>query len=53
MSDLDLDKLFNPKNIAMIGASASLGKWGSVILFNILNGGFDGTVYPVIQKRNP
>jgi len=47
MNDLDLDKLFNPKNIAMIGASATLGKWGSIILFNILNGGFDGTVYPV------
>jgi len=51
MNDLDLDKLFNPKNIALIGASATLGKWGSIILFNILNGGFEGTVYPVNPKE--
>ena len=51
MNALDLDKLFNPKNIALIGASATLGKWGSIILFNILNGGFEGTVYPVNPKE--
>jgi acyl-CoA synthetase (NDP forming) len=51
MNGLDLDKLFNPKNIALIGASATLGKWGSIILFNILNGGFDGTIYPVNPKE--
>jgi len=51
MNDLDLDKLFNPRNIALIGASATFGKWGSIILFNILNGGFDGTVYPVNPKE--
>jgi acyl-CoA synthetase (NDP forming) len=51
MDDLDLDRLFHPKNIAMIGASATFGKWGSIILFNILNGGFDGNVYPVNPKQ--
>ena len=51
MNDLDLDKLFNPRNIALIGASATLGKWGSIILLNILNGGFEGPVYPVNPKE--
>ena len=31
----------------MIGASNSPAKWGSIILANILNGGFKGSVYPV------
>ena len=51
MNNLDLNTLFNPKNIALVGASATLGKWGSIILFNILNGGFEGTVYPVNPKE--
>ena len=51
MNHHDLDRLFNPKDIALIGASSTLGKWGSIILFNILNGGFEGKVYPVNPKE--
>ena len=36
MKGPNLDKLFNPKNIALIGASGSPGKWGFIILLNIL-----------------
>jgi acyl-CoA synthetase (NDP forming) len=47
----DLDRLFNPESIAMIGASATPVKWGFIVLLNILKEGFKGTVYPVNPKR--
>ena len=50
MPALNLDSLFNPRSIAMIGASATPGKWGNIILLNILKGNFKGTIYPVNPK---
>ena len=50
MDTLNLDPLFNPQSIAMIGASATPGKWGNIILLNILKGNFQGKVYPVNPK---
>ncbi len=52
MNKNELQRLFNPRNIAMIGASASPLKWGSMILGNILRGEFKGTVYPVNPKES-
>ena len=46
----DLDRLFNPRGLALIGASASPAKWGNVILLNILKGAFRGEVYPINPK---
>jgi acyl-CoA synthetase (NDP forming) len=46
----DLKTLFNPENIAVIGASTTFGKWGQVITSNILAGGFKGRVFPVNPK---
>jgi acetyltransferase len=46
----NLDRLFNPKNIAMIGASENPRKWGFIILLNILKGDYTGKVYPVNPK---
>ena len=46
----DLKTLFDPENIALIGASATFGKWGQVILANIVAGGFKGKVFPVNPK---
>jgi acyl-CoA synthetase (NDP forming) len=46
----DLNTLFHPENIAVIGASATFGKWGQVIISNILAGGFEGKVFPVNPK---
>jgi len=51
MSNTDLHRLFEPRNIAVIGASSTLGKWGAIIFFNILNGGFPGAIYPVNPGR--
>ncbi len=43
----DLRGLFQPKSVAMVGASADPHKIGHQILKNIVEGGFAGTVYPV------
>ena len=46
----DLKALFDPRSIALIGASATFGKWGQVIFANIVAGGFKGKVFPVNPK---
>ena len=46
----DLNTLFYPGNIAVIGASTTFGKWGQVIFSNIKAGGFKGNVFPVNPK---
>jgi len=46
-----LDRVFNPKSIAMIGASSSFGKWGQMIFSNIVAGGFQGKLYPVNPRE--
>ncbi|MFA5828660.1 MAG: acetate--CoA ligase family protein [Candidatus Shapirobacteria bacterium] len=43
----DLSGLFNPKSIAVIGASRSPKKLGAIVLKNINISGFSGRVYPV------
>jgi len=43
----NLKALFNPESLAVIGASASFGKWGQLIFSNILAGGFAGRVYAI------
>lgn len=42
-----LSPLFNPKNIAVVGASANPNKIGHIVLANIINAGFEGTIIPV------
>lgn len=43
-------RLFDPKSIAIIGASATEGKVGHDVLKNIMSQGFLGKVYPVNPK---
>jgi acetyl coenzyme A synthetase (ADP forming)-like protein len=45
-----LDAIFSPESVAIIGASNSPGKVGHDIFANILQGGFQGTLYPVNPK---
>ncbi|KKP79511.1 MAG: putative acyl-CoA synthetase [Candidatus Moranbacteria bacterium GW2011_GWF2_35_39] len=47
---MSLDKLFNPKSIAIVGASSEEGKIGNVIAKNILELGYGGEVYLVNPK---
>jgi acyl-CoA synthetase (NDP forming) len=45
-----IGSLFYPKSIAMVGASAQLGKWGHALMINTISGGFKGDLYPVNPK---
>ncbi|MBI2487627.1 MAG: bifunctional acetate--CoA ligase family protein/GNAT family N-acetyltransferase [Deltaproteobacteria bacterium] len=47
MSTRNLDKIFNPKSIALVGASEEKGKLGYILFRNLIDGGFKGPVYPV------
>jgi acyl-CoA synthetase (NDP forming) len=42
-----MDQLCYPKSIAVMGASQSFVKWGSLLMANLLKGGFGGPVYPI------
>lgn len=46
----DIKYLFEPRSVAVIGASASPDKVGFKIVQNILSGGYQGKVYPVNPK---
>lgn len=43
--------LLDPKSIAFVGASASPAKWGNIVLSNLVNGGYEGTIYPINPKE--
>jgi len=43
----NLDKLFNPKSIAIVGASPKKNKLGNILLQNIIFGGWKGQIYCV------
>jgi len=43
--------LFDPKSIAFIGASNSPEKWGCIVLKNLINGGYQGSIFPVNPKE--
>ncbi len=46
----DLEAILRPRSVAIVGASDDIDKWGGSALRNILDGGFDGAVYPVNPK---
>src|SRR5512145_1624211 len=39
--------LFKARSVALIGASSNPRKWGYVMLKNLINGGFTGSIYPI------
>ncbi|KJS33360.1 MAG: acyl-CoA synthetase [Desulfatitalea sp. BRH_c12] len=43
----DLDAIFAPQSVAVVGASTMPGKVGHDIFVNILKGGYQGVLYPV------
>jgi len=51
MTIRNLDALFKPRSIAVIGASRRAGSVGAVLARNLFNGGFDGPVMPVNPKH--
>jgi acyl-CoA synthetase (NDP forming) len=47
----DLDPLFNPRSVAVVGATSNWNKWGFSTFSSALNG-FKGPVYPVNNREN-
>jgi len=48
--DDELDGLFDPESIAVIGASRKEGKIGYTLFSNIKKSDYEGEVYPVNPK---
>jgi len=44
---MKLDSFFNPKSVALIGASRDSQKLGHQILANLINFGYQGKIYPI------
>ncbi len=51
MTIRNLDKLFTPQSVAVIGATNRAGAIGNIVMHNILQGGFEGPVLPVNPKH--
>jgi acetyltransferase len=51
MTIRNLDYLFKPRSVALIGASRTAGSVGAVLARNLLKGGFDGPIMPVNPKH--
>jgi len=47
---MDLEPLFAPHSIAVVGASRTAGSVGNAIMQNLVYGGFTGVIYPVNPK---
>jgi acyl-CoA synthetase (NDP forming) len=47
----DMRAVCAPRSVAVVGASDNVDKWGGSALRNILDGGFEGPIYPVSPKR--
>ena len=43
----NLDKVFEPESVAVIGASEKKGSIGSALVENLINAGYTGDIYPV------
>ncbi|MEI7783506.1 MAG: bifunctional acetate--CoA ligase family protein/GNAT family N-acetyltransferase [Betaproteobacteria bacterium] len=52
MTTRNLQSLFSPRSVALIGASERPASLGSVLLRNLLQGGFKGPIWPVNPKRS-
>jgi len=46
----NLNNMFKPESVAVIGASNTPGKVGYIIVDNLINDGFEGKIYPVNPK---
>jgi Acyl-CoA synthetase (NDP forming) len=47
MPILNLNKLFYPRSVAVVGASNREGVTGQIVMQNLLHGGFEGPIMPV------
>jgi acetyltransferase len=51
MSRSHLERMFQPATVAVVGASEGKGRIGTVLMENLLRGGFRGTILPVNPRH--
>jgi acyl-CoA synthetase (NDP forming) len=47
-----LDPIFKPESVALIGASNNPGKWGGMVMMSLLNSRYRGRIYPVNPRES-
>ncbi len=47
-----MQRIMNPKAVAVIGASSEEGKIGNSVMKNLINGGYKGEIYPIHPKAD-
>lgn len=45
-------RIMQPKSVAVIGASSEDGKIGNSVMKNLINGGYQGNIYPIHPKAS-
>lgn len=49
---ISMDRILHPKSVAVLGASASVAKFGGRIMHFLVKHGFEGAIYPINNKRD-
>ncbi|MCD6306069.1 MAG: GNAT family N-acetyltransferase [Deltaproteobacteria bacterium] len=52
MSQYHLDRIFRPRQIAVVGASETEGSIGNALIRNLIKGGYSGNLLPVNPKHD-
>ncbi|MBC7602296.1 MAG: acetate--CoA ligase family protein [Ramlibacter sp.] len=47
---ISMNRIMKPKAVAVIGASNEAGKIGNSVMKNLINGGYQGKIYPINPK---
>lgn len=47
---VSMNRIMKPKAVAVIGASDQAGKIGNSVMKNLINGGYQGKIYPITPK---
>jgi len=47
----EMEPLFYPRSVAVVGASRDPKKWGFHLLFNLITGGYSGRIFPVNPRE--
>ncbi len=47
-----MNRIMRPSAVAVIGASNEDGKIGNSVMKNLINGGYEGTIYPIHPKES-
>ena len=50
MGQYNLNRIFKPRHVAVVGASEKAGTIGNALMRNLIDGGFPGTLLPVNPK---